>query len=457
MGKYGTRAGAGMAVLRGLYNSGTGVWDTTGWWNSANALETSVDYSIRTGDTSYTDVIENTFTKKKSQNFLNQFYDDEGWWALAWIKAYDFKGDRRYLQMAKTIFSDMCGGWDATCGGGIWWNKAHEKKNAIANELFLSIAARLHLRTPGDGGAGSYLEWAQRSWSWFASSGLINANNLINDGLTAQCVNDGGVTWTYNQGVILGALVALHEASQDQSLLDRAQAIANAALATLTDANGILREPNEPNLGVDGPQFKGIFMRNVYELYNATGEQAYRDAIVTNANAIWSFNRNDANALGGVWAGPFDSADASRQSSALDAMNGAVVFDIAGITYQTEDGALENLSTEAKYAGYHGTGYVAGWNRDGQAVVLTVNVPADGLYDLVLRYAAVSQAIRCIRVNGSIVVQKQLFRRTGSWQSWALSILYDVPLTAGDNAISIAFEQANASQGWLNLDELTVQ
>ena len=41
---YGQRAAAGMAALHGFYDAASGVWRTTGWWNSANALETTVDY-----------------------------------------------------------------------------------------------------------------------------------------------------------------------------------------------------------------------------------------------------------------------------------------------------------------------------------------------------------------------------------------------------------------------------
>jgi predicted alpha-1,6-mannanase (GH76 family) len=68
-------------------------------------------------------------------NFLNSYYDDEGWWAIAWIKAYDLTQEPRYLSMAETIFADLTKGWETeTCGGGIWWKKPAEYKAAIQNE-----------------------------------------------------------------------------------------------------------------------------------------------------------------------------------------------------------------------------------------------------------------------------------------------------------------------------------
>ena len=162
--------------------------------------------------------------------------------------------------------------------------------------------------------------------------------------------------------------------------------------------------------------------------------------------------------FGGLWAGPFDNADACRQSSALDALNASLLFDVPGTGYQAEDAALHDLSTEAKYAGFEGTSYVAGWNRDGQAVTFTVEIDAAGEYDVALRYAAAAgDAVRCVRLNGAILAERFVFPGTGSWRTWATSALYDVPLRAGPNAISVAFEKSKASRNWLNLDALTVR
>jgi predicted alpha-1,6-mannanase (GH76 family) len=73
------------------------------------------------------------------------------------------------------------------------------------------VAIRLHQRTASDAGVGSYFYWATNAWAWFRGSGMINAQNLVNDGLTAGCQNNGRSTWTYNQGVIIGALTELYK------------------------------------------------------------------------------------------------------------------------------------------------------------------------------------------------------------------------------------------------------
>ena len=111
-------------TLVGFYDQRSGVWPTTGWWNSANALNALTNYMIVSGDHRYVWVVENTFTKKRNAalgNFINDFTDDTGWWALAWISAYDLTGDTQYLQTAQRDVDFMWSNHDDTCGGGLWW------------------------------------------------------------------------------------------------------------------------------------------------------------------------------------------------------------------------------------------------------------------------------------------------------------------------------------------------
>ena len=182
-------AASGIQELQSWYIPKTGLYETTGWWNAANAITVLSDYSQLTHARKYRPTLAHTFkvAQLTSSHFINKFYDDEGWWALAWIDTYDLTGDPKYLAMAQVVFEDMARGWsDDVCGGGIWWSKDHDYKNAIANELFLSVAAHLANRISDPERKAAYLSWASREWSWFRSSGMINAKNLINDGLVSD-------------------------------------------------------------------------------------------------------------------------------------------------------------------------------------------------------------------------------------------------------------------------------
>ena len=332
---YTQEARLAAATLQTWYSESSGLYASpTGWWNAANSITVLANYAKVTGDTAYNSAIANTFTaaQKSHANFINTYYDDQGWWALAWIDAYDVTGNAAYLSMAETIFSNIAtNGWDTTvCGGGVWWNTSKTYKNAIPNELFLDIAAKLANRTTGSTSA-AYLKWAQTEWAWFKASGMINAQSLINDGLTSTnpsvCTNNNGTTWTYNQGVILGGLVELYQADNDPTLLPQAEAIANATLAHLS-SNGILIEVGNIT-GGDAPQFKGIFMRNLMALSSvvpATQAAQYKAFADANANSIWTNDRGPSNELGCYWQGPFDSGDATRQTSALDALIAAAAM-----------------------------------------------------------------------------------------------------------------------------------
>jgi len=132
------------------------------------------------------------------------------------------------------------------------------------------------------------------------------------------------ISYADNQGVILGGLVELNNASPNSSYITTAQAIADAAISHLTDSNGILHDSCEPNCGGDGSQFKGVFARNLQILQKAAGKASYATFLQTNANAIWS-DDNQNGKLSVVWSGPYDSpANASTQSSAMDAIVGAL-------------------------------------------------------------------------------------------------------------------------------------
>ena len=124
----------------------------TGWWNSANALTVVIRYGL-TGDGRCASVIATTFTAAQSQHakFVNTYYDDNAWWALAWIAAFDLTRESRYLEAARTIFARNAAAWDHSCGGGLRWHAKSIYKNAITNELFVTLAALLHQRSPGAG------------------------------------------------------------------------------------------------------------------------------------------------------------------------------------------------------------------------------------------------------------------------------------------------------------------
>jgi predicted alpha-1,6-mannanase (GH76 family) len=327
------RLHVGMNALMQQYDPARGVWRTEGWWNDANSTTVVGEAAMLDPSANYAQVLETTFANAPTAliyqqpvhpGFINKFYDDEGWWALAWIQAYDATHRAEYLRMAQSVFSDMSGGWDSTCGGGVWWTKDRTYKNAIPNELYLSVAA--HLANRSEDKKDMYLESALREWLWLARSGMFNTDGLINDGLTPDCRNNGRTTWSYNQGVILGGLVELSRATGNASLLQRANIIAHASIAKLTDKEGVLHDPSEPHCSGDTVQFKGIFVRNLVELDKASPHEEYETFVSRNASAVWDQARLGSEGFSCRWSGPAEDRGAGATTSAVETLLGVIAI-----------------------------------------------------------------------------------------------------------------------------------
>lgn len=130
------RAEDALQALQGYYNDGTGLWNTIGWWNGANCMTAIADLAAVDASVMETAnyVFNNTLLKAPPSNpkpgpeirtntkrlfssraansvnaseWLDSAYDDDGWWALAWIAAYDVTEDNTYLSLAEGIFEAL--------------------------------------------------------------------------------------------------------------------------------------------------------------------------------------------------------------------------------------------------------------------------------------------------------------------------------------------------------------
>jgi predicted alpha-1,6-mannanase (GH76 family) len=342
--KINKRAGVLAGQLQHWYDNESGLWETTSWWNGANALTALIRYGQLSNTDSLIEVVENTFLKTKQfrvsatentkawfcTNYINDYYDDEGWWALAWLDAWEWTGNPEYLDMARYIFKDITSGWDETCGGGIFWRKGVGYKSTISNELTLLLGARLHMARAGPVNGKSCLQWSVDIWNWLLSVNLINEEGLLQDGVGGRrgdCKINPRV-WTYNQGVILSGLVFLSEITGDKKYINQADRIAVAAINNLVDDAGVLYEINcEPaRCNGDAEQFKGIFMRHLALLHQYSPKKEYGEFIALNAKSIWENAMQNGSMPPGVsWSIFSEKSNAATTSSALDALNAAFI------------------------------------------------------------------------------------------------------------------------------------
>jgi predicted alpha-1,6-mannanase (GH76 family) len=315
---------AGMAELMKSYNPRSGLIGRT-WWQAAVALSTVETYQQETGDTRYSRAISTAFKDHERGKFENSYNDDTGWWGLAWLQAYDITRSRRYLAMAETDANYMHRYWTGTCGGGVYWRTTRHYKNAITNEVFLELTAWLHNTIRGD---TKYLRWAKAEWSWFKSSGMINKNGLISDGLNSRCASNHGTTWTYNQGVILAGLARLYRATKDPRLLRTAEGLAKATIRHLT-IRGVLHEPCKKTAcgnrtGGAAESFKGIFVQDLKVLAVIARTRQFSSFFENQARSIERHDTNRHHQFGRLWAGPVTDPTPYSQTSAEDALLAAL-------------------------------------------------------------------------------------------------------------------------------------
>jgi predicted alpha-1,6-mannanase (GH76 family) len=272
------------------------------------------------------------------KDFSGKFYDDMGWWALAWTKAYDVTGNSTYLKTAETIFEKLLTGLNTTCGG-IWWSTDRAQIATISDELYLAAAAQLANRVPANK-KDYYKSYAMTQWKWFKNSTLIGPNYLVCDGLSHKGPNPSCqsgapncTTLTYTQGVILGALVELNKLDHNLEYLPLASKIANAAISKLVRPNGIFTD-NDTTPTQDQAQFKGAFVRNLMLLHQVQPEDSFVRFFKKNADSIWANDRNATDGLlGPNWEGPFlnesitrhDNSDMPSQNSAISCLLAAHV------------------------------------------------------------------------------------------------------------------------------------
>lgn len=232
------------------------------WWQ-AHYLDAIVDAGLRatrTGDVAAAERLARqgdrlllTIRLRNRGRWVNHFYDDMAWLALAsgrLAALHDELGHtrtRRLRSAARHLTEQLRSAHTGDAGGGLFWSSDRDFKNSPATG-----PAALHFARIGETDeARRLVDWVYaRLWS--EDSGLVLDGIRLRDG-GEVLVND---VWSYNQGTVLGALVTLG----DDRSLERAAALVAAVDARLTaelEGVRVLRTHG----GGDGGLFTGILVR----------------------------------------------------------------------------------------------------------------------------------------------------------------------------------------------------
>jgi predicted alpha-1,6-mannanase (GH76 family) len=440
---------------------------TTYDWMYAHYWDAVLDATERRGPNAFSGTARMFYELQNQRGWLDGFYDDEDWITLALLHAYKATGDATYLDQAKVVFADIMNAWDTTCcgshPGGIWWEKPTIDKVTAVNAGAVISGSRLYEATQDE----SYLAFATKVYGYWSTYMVDATSGHVYDDIDNAGTINTAWSFTYNEGLFIGAIVELAQATGDTSNMPLAHKVAGYMMSQEIETTALGTILSDGQCSGDGEMFKGIGMRYLRELYAAdTTHTEYRDFLQRSADAAWTLARDPSSGdISCDWAGPFDATTGVVGSLGSAAVGLAAAAEALGpgaarpaLQYEAEEGDLHGVGFEATYAGFSGWGYLAGWNGDGQSVDLLVDVPATGRYELAFRYATVESATRSLSVNGQLIDPSLAFASTGAYTSYA-TVTPVVTLAEGKSTITIAFATAQASSGYLNLDraQLTLQ
>jgi hypothetical protein len=179
---------------------------------------------------------------------VRTWFDDNGWWGLAFMDAYRATGSARDLRDAERAFAFIAErGWDSS-GGGLWWNTSHPYKAGEALASGSLLGALLFERTHNQ----FYLTQVNKFLTW-ADGHFLTELRLYD-------LTDSNPTPTpYVEGPLVDAHQILCQLGQ-QAACARAKALADASWRRF-----------EARLEM-GPQFDTIYLHWMLVYSSQTGD-----------------------------------------------------------------------------------------------------------------------------------------------------------------------------------------
>ncbi|WP_245627254.1 glycoside hydrolase family 76 protein [Kribbia dieselivorans] len=284
------------------------------WWQ-AHYLDCLVDAGWRalhthgatiTRDVAHTaDALLRTMWLRNGLRYVNPYYDDMAWLLLATARldalhqAIEHVSDRRIRTVRSVLNAQLESAHTADHGGGLWWHAVRDFKNVPA-----TAPAAIHFARTGQS------ERATELIEWMYAHLQDPQTGLFFDGLRerdgAQYIERN--IYTYNQGTVLGALLALGRSTD----VTRAEQLIADIVTHLTGAGATLITHGSGDQGL----FTGILARYLAlaatdERISVTARSQARASVLATADALWAGRA----ARGRWWVFPADSGATVGEAS----------------------------------------------------------------------------------------------------------------------------------------------
>jgi len=209
------------------------------------------------------------------------WFDDNGWWGLAFVNAFRATGKSRYLLDAERALGYIAAaGWDPS-GGGIWWNTDHPYKAGEALASGTLLATLLYEQTH----SATYLADANMFLAWGNAQGFSAV-----DGLYAES-DRVGTPEDYVEAPLIYAQQVLCTTAGATSDCAHASTLTNTALRRFGTTLDF------------GPQYDAIYLQWLLALYGSDGDTRLYDLAASNANTAAAEARNSDGLYLRSWQG----------------------------------------------------------------------------------------------------------------------------------------------------------
>jgi hypothetical protein len=192
--------------------------------------------------------------------------DDSLWMGLTLMRAYARSSNPALLGRAEDVFALAQRNWDPRAGGVYWEVHApgasDEGKVVVSNAPAVILGVQLYVRTRNP----MYLRWSERIFDWLHEHLSDPATGLYNDHVddSTHPVTVDTTKYTYNQGVMVGAMVALSAVDPAGYPLGNAVELAEKAMAYFGEHHSYGQ-----------PGFDVIWAENVLGLASRYGNAAF--------------------------------------------------------------------------------------------------------------------------------------------------------------------------------------
>lgn len=259
------------------------------WWQ-AHLLDCLVDAQLRDPQPARLERINRQIRAHRLRNglsWVNDYYDDMAWLALALERAGRLAGVERPGALDK-LCDQLVGAWVPEDGGGIPWRKQDQFFNAPANGPAGIFLARHDDR----------LRRAQQMADWIDELLIDPETHLVFDGIKAGSLVRA--QYTYCQGAVLGLEVELAVRTEDDDHAARVHRLVAAVRENMAP-DGVIKGAG----GGDGGLFNAILARYLALVVTALPQRTPADAeareaaramVLSSARAAWD-NRQDVDGL----------------------------------------------------------------------------------------------------------------------------------------------------------------